>query len=231
MPIKTSLTSSEIRKMIEATGSPRDRLIISFYADSGCRVSELLNLTVDQIDLDTREALIRHLKRGVKKKCPACLRVAGAHTRYCSHCGADLTKVEAEGIEERRRIIGLGQETIELLREHTRGMIDSDKIINLTRQQIYNIVREAADRAGLSGKAILNPETGKHHFVHPHDFRTALATDWLGMAGGDVEKQKALQTHLGHAVFDTTTRYLRLKPTKVKSIEDEVRNQRFAKVS
>ncbi len=231
MPIKTSLTSVEIRKMIEATGSPRDRLIISFYADSGARVSEFLNLTVDQIDLDTREALIRHLKRGVKKKCPDCSRVAGAHTRYCSRCGADLTKVEAEGIEERRRIIGLGQETVDLLRSHTRGMIGSDNIINLTRQQVYNIVRKAAEQAGLAGKIILNPETGKRHFVHPHDFRAALATDWLELAKDDVVKQKALQEHLGHAGFDTTMRYERLKPSRVKSVEDEVRNQRFAKVS
>ncbi len=231
MSIKTCLTGSEIQKMIEVMDSPRDKLIISFYADSGCRVSELLTLTVDQIDLDTREALIRHLKRGIKKKCPNCGRAAGRRTNFCSRCGEDLSLVEAEGIEERRRIIGLGQETIDLLKEHTLGMIGSDKIIDLTRQQVYNIVREAAERAGLAGKAILNPETGKRHFVHPHDFRAALATDWLEMAGGDIEKQKALQTHLGHAVFDTTTRYLRLKPTKVKHIEDEVRNQRFAKVS
>jgi len=229
MPIKTSLTSSEIQKMIALTQNPRDRLILSFLGDSGVRVSELLNLTVDQIDFDTREVLIRHLKRGVKKKCPSCHKTAGGHTGYCSRCGADLSRVEAEGIEERRRIIGLGQDTINLLREHTRGMSDGDRVIALTRQQIYNIVREAAERAGIEGKAILNPDTGRRHFVHPHNFRDSLAVDWLDVAGADLSKQKALQEHLGHKVFDTTMRYKKLNPSTVKKVEDEIRDSRFAR--
>jgi integrase len=225
--IKTTLTPDEINRMLGAARCQRDQLICQFYADTGCRESELLAITVENIDFDAGTVLIPHLKHGAKKRCPKCGKSAGRSTPWCSHCGADLKIVRPEGTLIRNRIISLGQVTLDMLREFTEGMAKTDKVINLSRQSVYNIIRELAESAGLGGKKILNPESGRKHFVHPHIFRSSLAVDWLKMAATDANKQKALQEHLGHADFGTTMRYNKLSSDQIKQTADEVRQSRF----
>lgn len=231
MPIKTFLSSNEISAMRSAPTNLRDRVILTLLSDSGMRVSELLGITPGDIDLERGEISIQHLKRGAKKVCPKCNRTAGHSTKFCARCGHDLSRIEATGLEHRTRTISIGEETVEMLSSFLRATnIPTDKqIFALTRQMVYYIVRDAALTAGLTGKVMLNPESGKHHYVHPHDFRTALAVSWLEYAGGDASKQKALQDHLGHASFDTTSRYNKLTPGRVKTVGDEVRERRFGR--
>jgi integrase/recombinase XerD len=229
MALKTTLTSDDINRMIAASRCQRDQLIIQFYGDTGCRVSELLAVTVDNIDFQSGTVLIPHLKRGAHKKCPNCDRSAGRVSQWCSRCGADLSKVDAEGIQEHHRIINLGKDTLSLLENFTADMAKTDKVINLSRQMVYNIVRELASAAGLDGKVLLNPESGKKHYPHPHIFRASLAVDWLAVAAGNANEQKALQEHLGHKSFDTTMKYNKLSPTEVQKVTDKVRKSRFGK--
>lgn len=229
MPIKTFLTSEEIYRIINWPDNLRDRVILHFYSDTGCRVSELLKVRRKDIDIEAGTALIPHLKRGIKKKCPKCGRAGGRNTKFCSKCGYDMSKVLAEGIEERSRLIGLGEETVKLMEEYTKDMNPEDVIVPLTRQAIYNLVRRAAKGIGLGDRVIRNTESGKNHFVHPHSFRSSLAVAWLEYAGDDASKQKALQEQLGHMRFDTTQRYNKLSPSKVASIGKEVRESRFGK--
>ncbi len=229
MAVKTVLSSDEINRMIGSSKCQRDQLILQFYADTGCRESELLALTVENVDFEAGTVLIPHLKRGAKKHCPDCGKIAGRSTKWCSHCGANLSKVEAEGVLVRSRIITLGEDTLSLLRDFTMGMQKTDRIINLTRQSVYNIIREAAESIGLTGKVMLNPSSGRKHFVHPHIMRASLAVDWLAVAATDVNKQKALQTHLGHQSFDTTMRYDKLTANQIKVTADNVRQSRFGK--
>ena len=225
--IKTYLTPAEIQQMKEKAPTLRDKVIISFYSDTGARASELLRLKKKDLDLDNNIVLIPHLKRGIRKKCPRCGKAAGKNTAFCSKCGDDLAKVIPEGIEERTRLINIAPETTELLREYTSEMSAEDKVIDLSRQQVYNVVRSAAKAIGLDGKVILNPETRKKHYVHPHSFRNSLAVDWLEAVGDNASDQKALQDHLGHQKFDTTMRYVKLTPKKVKEVSDKVRQRRF----
>ncbi len=224
--IKTSLTYKEITAMKDAAACLRDKVIISFYADTGCRCSELLKIKVRDVDLKAGQVMIPHLKHGTKKKCPKCGKTAGRAQSFCSYCGQDLSRVQAEGIKDRKRLIGLGEDSLAFLTEYLNGMPPDEPIIQLSRRQVYNIVRNCAAAAGLTGKAILNPETGRRHYVHPHNFRDSLAVDWLADAGADVNKQKALQEYLGHARFETTMRYNKLAPSEVKKTADEVRRKR-----
>ncbi len=188
---------------------------------------EYKDIKVENIDLDRQEVMIPHLKRGIKKTCPKCGRTGGRSQKFCSRCGTDLSKIVAEGIEERQRLVNIGDETTELLREYIKGLNPKERLIDISRQQVYNIVREAAEAIGLKGKTILNPETGKKHYPHPHNFRDSLAVSWLTYASGDITKQKALQEHLGHQNFDTTMRYFKLQPSQIKKVSDEVRKARF----
>jgi len=231
MAVKTYLSDNEILAMITKTEYLRDKVILVFLSDVGCRVSELLAIKVENIDLEKRVVLIPHLKRGMKKKCPKCGRSAGGKTKYCTNCATDLRAVIAEGIEERSRLVNFGEKTAQYLEPFIKDLGSEENLIDLRRQQVWNIVREAGEKIGLKGRCILNPETGKKHFVHPHNFRDSLAVAWLAFAGGDMGKQKALQMHLGHRSFATTQRYQKLTPMAVQNINDEVRNFRFAEDS
>ena len=225
--MKTFLTSTDIQAMIDIADNLRDKMLIAFYADSGARVSELLKIKILDIDFEQNVVLIPHLKRGLKKMCPNCKRAAGRSQPFCSHCGYDLKSIVPEGIEERSRLINIGRATTKLIREYLddRGT-NSPYLINLTRQRVYYIIRELAARVGLGGKSILNPESGKRHYVHPHILRDSLAVDWLTMAEGNITKQKALQMQLGHQKFDTTMRYFKLNAGQVSNVSEEVREKR-----
>jgi integrase len=228
--IKTYLTPDDITKMINATTNLRDKVALTFLSDTGVRVSELLAIKPSDIDIDRQEVKIPHLKRGVKKHCPKCGNIAGRTSKYCAKCGTNLTNVLPEGIEERSRLISIGDDCTKILNEFlsTQSKLTSDKpLINLTRQMVYKIVRDAASASGLAGKLILNSETGQKHYVHPHDFRSALAVSWLEYAAGDASKQKALQDTLGHKDFTTTQRYNKITPSAIKKTGDEVRKARF----
>lgn len=231
---KTSLTPEDIQKMIDSVDFPRDKVILTFLSDVGCRVSELLALTVEDVDLNKNEALIPHLKRGGrgKKKCPECGQLSGRKKLFCSQCSTDISKIESETTTEiRTRLITFGSETSVLLESYIRNeeLKPSDLLIGISRQQVYTVIREAALAAGIKGKALLNPETSRKHYVSPHRLRDALAIDWLNFAHEDANKQKALQMHLGHKDFATTMRYAKLSSDIVKGIGDEVRKARFEK--
>ncbi len=226
--IKTVLTYDEIMSMAGNATCRRDRVIVLFYFDTGCRASELLGITVENCDLESNLIMIPHLKRGIKKHCPICSKIAGKSTKFCSRCGESLLQVQAEGVEDRKRVVNIGAELASELGEYIleENLQATDAIIKLSRQMIYNIIRTLAEKSGLSGKVILNPETGKRHYVHPHSFRDSFAVDWLDVAGDNISKQKALQEALGHQNFNTTMRYEKLTPAKVRQVGEEVRKAR-----
>jgi len=227
MPLKTYLTPEEIKAMLDNAPTLRDKVIISFLADTGCRISELLRLNIGHIDFNQKLVLIPHLKAGLRKRCPSCGKSTGRRQNYCPKCGANISKVVAEGSEERTRLINVGEQTLNLCREYIdRRAKDSEKLIPLTRQMVYSIVRKCAAWAGLDGKTILNPETGQMHYVHPHSFRDSLAVDWLTLDDSG-DSQKLLQDHLGHKRYETTARYFKLTPVHVAKAADEVRRHRF----
>lgn len=227
--IKTSFTSNEIQAMIDSAPELRDKVVLSFYGDTGARLSELLMIKIEHIDFEGGMVLIPHLKRGSKRrKCPNCNKSSGYAQQYCGSCGGTLPAMNPE-MEQRSRLINVGQDTLDLIKLYLKTRTETtDYLINLSRQWIYQIVRRAAESIGLEGKCILNPSTGKKHFPHPHNFRDSLAVDWLTIGGADIGKQKALQDHLGHVRFDTTMRYFKLTPHQVKKVSDEIRQKRFS---
>ena len=57
--IPVVLTKEEVRSLIKATGTRRDRLIVEFLYSSGCRVSECVKLQTENMNFKERIASIR----------------------------------------------------------------------------------------------------------------------------------------------------------------------------
>jgi site-specific recombinase XerD len=54
-PIKDTLTDEEIARLLHSVrGNVRDHLIFSFFLDTGCRLNEVVQLNVDDIDFEQR---------------------------------------------------------------------------------------------------------------------------------------------------------------------------------
>jgi len=53
------LTEPQVQKLISATQTPRERALIEFFYATGCRLSEVLHLKIEDLDLDARSARVR----------------------------------------------------------------------------------------------------------------------------------------------------------------------------
>ncbi len=70
--IKTYLESEELELLELSATNPRDRLLIRLLSRLGCRVSEALAISVDDIDFQESVVTIQHLKVRLKLACPYC---------------------------------------------------------------------------------------------------------------------------------------------------------------
>jgi integrase/recombinase XerD len=81
--MKTYLEPQEFDKMEKATNNLRDRLLIRLLFYLGCRVSEVLGLTVENIDFEKGTVTIKHLKSRLKLACINCGARLGASHLFC----------------------------------------------------------------------------------------------------------------------------------------------------
>lgn len=219
--LKTYLTEEEIEKMIDSSLFLRDKLIIQMLFRTGLRVSELCSLKLSEIDLTTGALLIRHLKASPRKTCNNCHIELGRNHNFCPGCGTRLGHGEHK-IIERRRIVYLDASTLGLVKTylHKRDN-NTDRLISLSRKQIYNIVRQSAQAAGLNGRVLLNPLSGKRHFISPHRLRDACASKWIAV-DASLESVKDLQSLLGHRSLDTTMRYVKTDFQRLKDRQEKL---------
>jgi len=208
--MKTYLETEEINLMGDAATNLRDRLLIRLLFRLGCRVSEALGITVEDIDLAKGTVTIEHLKMRMNLSCPHCdARLGKSHT-YCPNCGARVEKVVAGEKEHRRvRTLPLDDNTLKMLKDYiSRGGPVSRKgktlIFGVNRHRAWQVVRECAERASLPH--LINPETGKRRGVSPHRLRDAFAVHAVKIDDSG-DGLRLLQEQLGHASFNTTAKY------------------------
>jgi integrase/recombinase XerD len=80
----------------------RDRILLHLLFHLGCRVSEALAITVEDIDFVMGTVTIRHLKAGIRLSCPHCgSRLGRTHT-FCPKCGTKVEKALIQEQEHRR---------------------------------------------------------------------------------------------------------------------------------
>ena len=204
------LDQSDIIRLEAAASNPRDGLLIHLLFRLGCRVSELLAISLGDVDLDAKSLTIIHLKARISLSCSQCGTKLGLRHDYCPACGAK-TETSASSRSEKRkmRVLPVDDDTVRMIREYIdecRAIARNGKIylFGITRHRAWQIVRECAAKAGLS--ALRNPETGRPRGVSPHRLRDAFAV--VAMKNDDSgDGMRMLQEHLGHASFNTTARY------------------------
>jgi len=196
--------------MEKATTNLRDRLLIRLLYRLGCRISEALGLTVQDIDFHQGTVTIQHLKTRLKLSCPHCSSRLGRSHKFCPKCGFEVQEAVARESERRRlRTLPVDGETLEVLK----GYIDrggpvshggKQLIFGINRHRAWQIVRECARKAGLG--SLQNPETGRLRGISPHRLRDAFAVMAVKLNDSG-DGLRLLQEHLGHASFNTTARY------------------------
>jgi integrase/recombinase XerD len=117
--MKTYLESEELELLELSTTNPRDRLLIRLLSHLGCRVSEALALTIEDVDFQERMITIQHLKTRLKFACSHCnAKLAASHV-YCPRCGIEVEKAVAQLKEHcRLRTLPLDGDTFEMIRDY-----------------------------------------------------------------------------------------------------------------
>ncbi len=207
---KTYLVPEEIALLENAATNTRDRIFIRVLSHSGCRVSEAIQLTVDDIDLVKGAITIQHLKSRIKASCPLCgARLGKAHV-FCPGCGARVEQVVKKAQEYRKvRTLPIDEETLDMLEFFIKkgGPVSKNgklMLFDFNRHRGWQIMRDCAERAGLG--ELVNPDTGKTRGVSPHRLRDAFAVNAVKHDDSG-DGLRMLQEHLGHQSFDTTARY------------------------
>jgi len=208
--MKAYVEPEEITLMEKATTNLRDRLLVRLLFHLGCRVSEALALTVEDVDLGRSTITIKHLKARLKLSCINCGQRLGRSHVFCPKCGGRVEKAQTEQQERRRqRVLPVDGDTLSMLKDYIRrgGPVVRDGkrlIFGINRHRAWQIVRGCAEKAGLP--KLVNPETGTIHNVSPHRLRDAFAVHAVKLDDSG-DGLRLLQEHLGHQSFNTTARY------------------------
>jgi integrase/recombinase XerD len=225
MTMKAYLESSEIELMEGAASNLRDKTLVRTLFYSGSRVTEVLGITVEDIDFTGSTITIKHLKARLKLSCTNCgARLGRAHV-YCPRCGSKIDEAQSEEQEHRRqRVLPIDSQTLEMLKEYVeRGgpvLRDGKRFIfGINRHRAWQIVTECAQKAGLP--KLVNPETGTVHNVSPHRLRDAFAVHAVKLDDSG-DGLRLLQEHLGHASFNTTARYRKVSGGEARDWYDRL---------
>ncbi len=217
--MKTYLEPKEIELLEQAAEYLRDKLLIRLLFHLGCRISEALGISVDDIDFNQGTVTIEHLKRRVKLSCPRCDARLSRTAKFCPGCGGRVEKAVAEEKEHRRRrTLPIDEETLKMLREYVGrgGPVRNDGkqlLFGLSRGRAWLIIKECARRAGLG--QLVNPETGEVRGISPHRLRDAFAV--MAVQRDDsTDSIRMLQEQLGHANIGTTMRYRKVAGQELK---------------
>ena len=90
--MKAYVEPDEVTLMERVTTNLRDRLLIHLLFRLGCRVSEALGLTVEDINFTQGTVTIIHLKRRVKLSCANCGARLGVSHSFCPKCGVRINE-------------------------------------------------------------------------------------------------------------------------------------------
>ena len=214
--------------MQNAATNLRDRLLIRLLFHLGCRVSEALALTVEDVDFEHGAISIKHLKARLKLSCAGCGQRLGRRHTFYPKCGNKVEMAQiAHQEHHRQRVLPVDSETLGMRQDYIRRggpVVKEGKtfIFGINRHRAWQIIKQCADKAGLS--KLTNPETGKVHNVSPHRLRDAFAVHAVKV-NDTGDGLRLLQEHLGHQSFNTTARYRKVAGEEHKAWYDSLWNK------
>ena len=217
--VKAYLEAKDIKKLEQAAGYLRDKLLVRLLFRLGCRISEALGIAVSDIDFKEGTVTIEHLKARTKLSCPKCGTRLGKGHAFCPKCGVKVDKAAAQEQQHRRmRTLPLDSDTLEMLRDYIRrgGPVEQKGkrlIFAINRHRAWQIIKDCAERAGLP--KLINPETGKVRNVSPHRLRDAFAVHAVKLDDSG-DGLRLLQEQLGHVSFNTTAKYRKVAGEELK---------------
>ena len=191
MPIEASamkdlrgfFTPEQVDAMIKGCDNLRDRVLIRLLWRTGMRVSELVRPGKD-----------RSLVLGLR-----------VENILWSENSLIIRHAKRRGNPPRR--IDVDPETLAMVREYLEKRQDkSDFVIPITRQMAYLVVRQAAERVGIT--EVGDPLVSQRRHPHPHHLRHSLAVHSVRVTKGNYADLIRLQSQLGHASVATTAGYI-----------------------
>ena len=211
--------------MENSSSNLRDRLLIHLLFHLGCRISEALGITVDDIDFNHHTVTIQHLKCRIQIQCPQCNTRLGKAHAFCPKCGTKVEQTIAlEQAHRRVRTLPLDDDTLFLLKDYIErgGPVTKNgkqMVFGINRHRGWQVVRGCADKAGL--ECLVNPTTGKRCGVSPHRLRDAFAINAVKHDDSG-DGLRLLQEHLGHQSFNTTARYRKVAGDELRHWYDKL---------
>jgi integrase/recombinase XerC len=183
----------------DTIGGRRDRAILELFYASGLRLSELVDLDLDDTNLSSRVVRVRG-KGGKERLVPFNRSAADAIRAMLADGKGTGQRAESRGEVERKREKGREKEKQRAGARFSRhGPRRQPLFLNLrgqrlTTRSVDRIVRRYVEQAAIAGG------------ISPHALRHTFATHLL-QAGADL---RAIQELLGHARLSTTQRYTHL---------------------
>jgi integrase/recombinase XerD len=94
------------------------RLLVRLLFHLGCRISEALASTVEDIDFIHNTFTIQHFKTRLNLSCPKCGARLGKMHSFCPKCGSEVTDAIAKELEHRRvRTLPIDRGTLNILKD------------------------------------------------------------------------------------------------------------------
>ena len=193
-----------------ACQSERDKLLIRLLWKSGRRIGEILALKVEDIDFENGNILWH-----IEKKCKKLRAEDGQFITWFDKKGKKHYKTQRIDL---KRLKPQDKRTLKELEIYVNKnwLLPKDYVFEgakentpITRQRAFQIVRDAAEDAGLGYIGIKKP--------HPHHFRHSFAVDIAKRlkSPGDLRK---LQMAMEHTNLDMTQNYLQFGQTELREL-------------
>ena len=145
-----AISTHEVERLLDAAGTGdgpgplRDRALLELLYSTGARISEAVNLDVDDLDLTPGTASVRLFGKGSKERVVP----VGSYA---------VDAIDAYLVRARPELAGAGRGTPAVFL-NTRGA-------RLSRQSAWAILRASAELAGLPESAHVSPHTLRHSFA------------------------------------------------------------------
>jgi integrase/recombinase XerD len=184
-----AISTDDVERLLAAAGEGegpvplRDRALLELLYSTGARISEVVGLDVDDLDAEPGAASVRLLGKGSKERVVP----VGSYA---------VAAVEAYLVRSRPALAAAGRGTPALFL-NTRGA-------RLSRQSAWAVLRQAAQRSGIT----------RADDVSPHTLRHSFATHLLA-GGADV---RVVQELLGHASVTTTQIYTQVTQDTLREV-------------